>query len=417
MTVASPGQPPRTHVLKPGAIYTLGRGREASIRLDDDKVSRRHVNVTLTPSGVEIEDLGSRNGSLVDGKLLTNREVRRVTRRAFLEVGDARIHIELEAADASPRTARIENALPDLSEEFEVLGEIGHGASGRVYVARDRRLGRTVAVKALKPQFAAGSRESERFLREGKLASRVKSVHVIEILDVRMHGDHTYIVMELVQGPSAKERLAAGPLPLPAALSIGEDIARALAAAKDAGVVHRDVKPGNILIDADGVAKLGDFGIAKDTDHGTVHALTGEGDGLGTLAYVSPEQATDARMVDHRTDIYGLGATLYHLIAGRPPFLPTSAKVLLDILDKPVPPLVAFRIDVPPEVAALVEQMLAKSRDDRPQSAHEVAVRIREMRLSFGLIRSAGADATADLNSRTDEIKLLRRKSSDKDTG
>jgi serine/threonine-protein kinase len=170
---------------------------------------------------------------------------------------------------------------------------------------------------------------------------------------------------ELVDGPSAREVVDRGPLSVPAALWIAEDVARALVAASAAGVVHRDVKPSNVLITPEGVAKLCDFGIAKDLQS-TLRTLTASGAGMGTLAYLAPEQASQAKHVDARADLYALGATLYHLLAGRPPFRPRGADALLALVEQPPPPLGAARPDCPPEVARLVHAMLAKRPEERP---------------------------------------------------
>ena len=388
-------QPGRSQVMRMGETFTLGRGREATIRIDDERISRRHVAIALTPQGLEVTELGSRNGTRLNGRNMARNERVNAGARAFLELGEARVHVQVElAGQESPITKRLAAALPDLAEDFEVLGEIGQGASGKVYVAQQRRLGRTVAIKSLKTEYAPGTAARERFLREGRLAARIHSPFVVEVYDVRVHEDRAYIVMELVQGPTAKDRLAAGPLSLAEALSISDDIAMALAAATEARVVHRDVKPGNILLDADGAAKLADFGIAKDLNGSRIETLTAKGDGLGTLAYVSPEQAQDAKTVDYRTDIYGLGATMFHLIAARPPFIPSSARVLVDILESKPPRLISLRPEVPPALDDLVASMLEKAPDLRPQTAHEVARRIREVRLQLGFVRSAGTSTT-----------------------
>jgi serine/threonine protein kinase len=388
--------PPRAYVLNVGFSYVIGRGREATIRIDDERISRKHVIVTLDERGFHVEELGSRNGALLDNHpLAPHAKVNLGMRGGMLEMGDAKLRIELEGDEQDARAKRIDSAFEDLAAEYEVMGEVGQGASGRVFVARQKFMDRQVAIKCLKPQYAPGSRERERFLKEGKLAARVKSPYVVEVYDVRVVGEKAYIVMELVQGPSAKERLAQGPIALPDVLQIGEDVARALSAASDATIVHRDVKPGNILLSPEGLAKLTDFGIAKDLDESTIQQLTAAGDGLGTLAYVSPEQATDARTVDHRSDLYSLGATLYHMLAARPPFIPSNARVLLDILDKPAPPLVAYRPDAPEDVAHLVDSLLKKNPRERPQNAHEVARRLKECRLRHGFgARSAGRDGT-----------------------
>jgi serine/threonine protein kinase len=394
LTLEHKDAPPRAYVINVGFTYCIGRGREATIRVDDERVSRKHVNVTFTENGFDVEELGSRNGTKVDGRVLAPHERCALGSEGVLEIGDAQIKMEIEREAPDPRTKRIDTALADLTEEYEVLGEVGQGASGRVFVARQRLLDRTVAIKVLKPQYAPGTQERERFLREGKLTARVKSPYVVEVYDVRVVHDRAYIIMELVQGPSAKERVGQGPILLSDVLQIGEDVARALAAASQVGIVHRDVKPGNILLAPEGLAKLTDFGIAKDLDESTIQALTAAGDGLGTLAYVSPEQAQDARAVDHRSDLYSLGATLYHLLAGRPPFIPTTARVLLDILDKPAPPLVAFCPDAPPDIAAIVDTLLRKKPDERIPTAQELARRIQDSRLRHGFIRTVGREST-----------------------
>ncbi len=409
LTLEHRGAAPQSHVIRQGEVFTLGRGRDVTIRIEDERISRQHVKIGLTPAGIEVFELGSRNGVRVNGRVLDKNERVLAGRFAVVELGDARATIEVEAAgEEGPTTRRLAKALPDLDMDFEVLGEIGHGATGKVYVAKQRNVGRTVAVKCLKPQFVPVASARERFLREGKLAARIHSPHVVEVYDVRVFEERAYIIMQLVQGPSAKDRLVQGPLPMADALSIGEDIANALAAAADSKVVHRDVKPGNILIDADGVAKLADFGIAKDLNGSRIQTLTAAGDGLGTLAYVSPEQAQDAKTVDYRTDIYGLGATIFHLLAGRPPFVPTSARVLLDIIEKPAPPLTAFRPDAPEDLEHLLDRMLAKEPEKRPQTAREVAKAIRELRLRLGLIRSAGASETFGGNVTSDDLPAFR---------
>ncbi len=403
LTIEHRGAPPRTQVVAMGETYILGRGRDATLRIDDERISRKHVSVALVPTGIEVTELGSRNGTFLNGRLLQSNEKLNTGRFAVIDLGDAHVTVEIEQEGAeSPRTKRLDAALTDLTDDFEVLGEIGAGASGKVYVARQRRMNKTVAVKSLKSHVATNPKSRERFLREGKLASRIHSPNVVQVYDVRVTEEHAYIIMELVQGPSAKDRLATGPLSLAEGLSVGEDIANALDAAAEAKVVHRDVKPGNILIDVDGVAKLVDFGIAKDLESSKIQSLTVTGDGLGTIAYVSPEQAQDAKAVDYRTDIYGLGATLYHLLAGRPPFPANSPRVLLDILEKPAPPLTAYRVDAPQELEDLLAAMLEKDPARRPQTAKEVAHRIREIRLHLGLVRSAGADETFD-GSTTDQ--------------
>lgn len=381
LTVEAGREQGRVYVLRLGQTFVVGRSREVAVRLDDEQISRRHASLELRPDGLYVVDLASRNGTFLTGERLPAGEARRAAEGDRVELGEHALRVAFHGIDDSTRrtlakTRRLDEPLLD-GEEFELMGEIGRGATGRVYAARQKRLDRVVAVKVLRSEVEPEDRE--RFLREGRICCRVDSPYVVEVHDIRMAHGRAFLVMELVQGPSAKDRLAGGPLPVPEALKVGEDVGRALDAARKAGIVHRDVKPGNILLSPDGMAKLSDFGIAKELD--SLESLTSTGEGLGTLAYVAPEQAMEAKKVDHRSDIYSLGATLYHLLAGRPPFHPGSPKVLLDILDKPPPPLATYRGDCPPELAELVHAMLEKDVERRPQRAGEVADRLAELRV------------------------------------
>jgi serine/threonine protein kinase len=370
------------YVIRLAQKFVLGRGHDVSIHLEDDRVSRRHAQVELRAEGVFVTDLGSRNGTYMEGERLPPRQARLLDAGARVELGAHRLRLEITGVDPRTRKERArtqrldEPVLP--REEFEILGEIGRGATGRVYAADQRLLGRTVAIKVLRNEIDVDEEGRERFLREGKLACRIESPYIIEVYDIRLAYGRVYLVMELVNGASVKDRLSGGALAIPEALRIGEDVSNALVAAHRVGVIHRDIKPANILLSPKGIAKLGDFGIAKDLE--ALESLTATGEGLGTLAYVSPEQATEAKTVDHRTDLYSLGATLYHMLAGRPPFLPRNARVLLDILDKPPPQLRELRPDCPPEVAAFVHKMLEKDPTRRPKAASEVAQRLFQLR-------------------------------------
>jgi serine/threonine-protein kinase len=257
-----------------------------------------------------------------------------------------------------------------IKEDYEKLGDLGRGASGVVFAARERATGRMVAVKALLSQ-AVLPEARERFLREAKL--RLDSPHVVQVLDVRDEGGQIYMIQELVQGTSVDVLLERhGKLTIPAALRIGEGVARALAAAHAVGVVHRDVKPANVLVDEQGGVKLADFGIAKLLEPpagvSAFVSLTATGQGLGTLAYVAPEQAADAKHVSPHADLYSLGATIYHMLAGRPPFLPTQV-LLKSLFEEDAPPLRSLRPEVPPRTEAVVHRLLQKDPDDRPHDA------------------------------------------------
>jgi serine/threonine protein kinase len=374
----------RVFVVRLGQTFTLGRGGDVQIPIDDERVSRRHAAVELRPDGLFVTDLGSRNGTFLVGRPLEGNRPVLTAPGDLLELGGHRLRLDIHGLDEKSRrerqrTQRLDEPLLP-KEEFEVLGEIGRGATGRVYAARQKLLDRMIALKVLRTDLGDETDEGQkRFLREARVCCKIDSPFVVQVHDVRIVYGRVYLIMELVNGPSAKDRLACGWLPIPEVVKLGLDVAKALQAAHAANVVHRDIKPANILCVPDGPAKLSDFGIAKELD--SMESLTSTGEGLGTLAYVSPEQATEAKSVTPRTDIYGLGATLYHLVAGRPPFLPTSAKVLLEIIDKPAPPLRTFRPECPSDLAFLIHEMLEKDPDRRPASATVVVDRLMNLRL------------------------------------
>ena len=383
LTVQNGGRPIQRYVLRPAQQFVLGRAYDVAIHVDDDKVSRRHLSIELTPDGrVMVADLGSRNGTLVRGRRLEARRPTEVEPGEPIQAGDVLVGLSLSGVDESSRRERQKTRRMDEPivppEKYELLAELGRGANGRVWAARHRLLERKVAIKVLKEELYEQEEERARFLREGMVSCRIKSPCVVEVYDVcETPLGRIYMVMELVDGPSAKDRLAGGPFAIPEALRIAEDVARGLHAAHAVGVIHRDVKPANILLGPEN-AKLSDFGIAKDLD--ALVSLTMAGEGLGTLAYVSPEQANDAKFVDLRTDIYSLGATLFHFLGGMPPFMPRNARELVEDLERPPPSLLAFRPECPEDVAAFVHRLLGKAPSDRPPTAEAVQRELRALR-------------------------------------
>jgi hypothetical protein len=271
---------------------------------------------------------------------------------------------------------------------YRVLGVIGQGGMGIVLLAADPILRRPVAIKLMLPELAAHLRARERFLREARSAAAVQHESVVVIHAVESGGDLPYLVMEYVSGHSLQHRLhGEGPLPAEKVAQIGAQIAEGLASAHARGVVHRDVKPANILIDdRTGHAKLTDFGLARAGDDPT---LTQIGFVAGTPDYIAPEQAR-GRTVDHRADLYSLGATLFAAATGQPP------PAALDTLGlhrrsgtEPPPSLRALAPQTPGGLAQLIERMLANDPADRPQSATEVAQALRSLARSRGRSRFA----------------------------
>jgi len=220
---------------------------------------------------------------------------------------------------------------------YRIVGQLGSGGMGVVYSAEDVRLGRPVALKFLTEDLAHSQQAIDRLRSEARAASALNHSNICTIYDIDEHGGHPFIVMELMKGQSLRERLAGKPLKIHQLVDIGIQIADALDAAYSVGVIHRDIKPGNIFLTERGQVKILDFGLAKLTSHfvnsgnttrtpdPTVAGIT-----LGTIAYMSPEQATGEEL-DGRTDLFSAGVVLYECATGRQPFTgKTSAVILSD---------------------------------------------------------------------------------------
>ena len=288
------------------------------------------------------------------------------------------------ALDIISLQARVQAALRAEGEEFTVGALLGEGGFAAVFRARDDALHRDVAVKVLDLQIAPSRTLAERFLREARTVAQLEHPSIVPIYKVGREGTALlYIIMRCIDGPSVRQLLA-----IRTRLSVGDaaritrQVADALAYAHSRGVVHRDVKPDNILLDKEGHVFVTDFGIAKAAEAVSVAAtsqLTTEGMILGTPQYMSPEQvAGDA--LDGRSDIYSLGIVLYHILAGVPPFDgPTSASILAQQLTAAPEPIRRLRPDVSPELALILDQMLQKDRDRRYQTATEVSQALVEL--------------------------------------
>ncbi len=268
-----------------------------------------------------------------------------------------------------------ERLLSNLGSGYTFDRELGGGGMSRVFVADDLRLGRRVVVKVLAPDLAAGV-SVERFEREIRLAASLQQANIVPLLAAGDVGGLPYYTMPFVDGESLRARIARGPLPISETVGILRDVARALAYAHRHGVVHRDVKPDNVLL-SEGAAVVTDFGIAKALA-ASMHERPGEsltqlGSSIGTPAYMAPEQVAGDPDVDHRADIYALGVTAYELLAGHPPFHGRSPQKLLAAhLGEAPEDIGSIRTDTPPSLARLVMRCLEKEPADRPQSAAEL---------------------------------------------
>jgi serine/threonine-protein kinase len=248
-----------------------------------------------------------------------------------------------------------------LAERYAIERELGTGGMATVYLAQDVRHERPVALKVFRPEVGA-SFGAERFAREIKLLARLRHPFILPLLDSGQAAGALYFVMPYIDGESLRTRLVReGRLPIEDAVELARNVGDALAYAHGEGVVHRDVKPENVLLSRQGHAVLADFGIArgKPAPHDPGGQLTEAGLALGTTAYMSPEQALGEPNIDGRSDIYSLGITLYEMLAGRPPFSgPNAVAVISQHLTVQPAPLSAARADVP----QAVEQAVSRAR-------------------------------------------------------
>ena len=250
---------------------------------------------------------------------------------------------------------------------FEILDALGEGGMGVVYKARDLKLDRPVALKFLPPELTRDPKAKQRFIQEAKAASGLDHPNICTVYSVSETDDgQIFIVMACYEGETLKEKIARGPLGFEDAVAFTIQIAQGLAKAHAKGIIHRDIKPANVLITTEGAAKILDFGLAKlggQTD------LTKEGSTVGTFAYMSPEQVR-GEDVDHRTDLWSLGATLYEMIAGKPPFRGEhEAALVYEILNTTPPALRQHRADAPEHLQLLVSRLLERDPARRIPSA------------------------------------------------
>jgi eukaryotic-like serine/threonine-protein kinase len=302
-------------------------------------------------------------------------------------------------------------------EHYQILSVLGAGGMGAVYLARDERLDRKVALKLLPAQFTANTDRIKRFEREARAASALSHPNIITIYDIGETDSQQFIAAEFVEGQTLRALIERGPLPDQEAVEIARQIASALSAAHEAHIIHRDLKPENVMVRKDRLVKVLDFGLARmlnSPSNTSALRQTMKGTVMGTVSYMSPEQAL-GEDVDHRSDLFSLGTTLYELLTGRQAFAGSTAISIADKVIHQTPvPLRQFNQACPAEFERIVSRLLEKNRDLRYQTAEDLHADLKRLQRSLDLT-APDADTRENLPviaATTDENKTLTTQSS-----
>jgi serine/threonine-protein kinase len=263
--------------------------------------------------------------------------------------------------------------------DYRILRRLGQGGMGQVYLAEQIALKRHVALKLLNPELAADADSLKRFEREATAVAKATHANIVQVYAFQSVGGHHLIALEYVEGKNLREYLEKkGPPEILLGLSIMRQVAAALQRASELGIIHRDIKPDNVLLTRKGEVKVADFGLSRAADD---QSLTKSHISMGTPLYMSPEQFEAKKTIDHRADIYSFGATCYHMFAGHPPFKGTAPlEIAVQHLQNEPQPLAEIRPDLPRELCAIIHKMMAKSPADRYQMGREIVRDVAKLR-------------------------------------
>jgi len=290
-------------------------------------------------------------------------------------------YITQSQAERLKTTIKMSKAAAHQIPGYRILGKLGAGAMAVVYKAEQLSLNRTVAIKVLPKRFTENPEYVERFYKEGRAAAKLNHNNIVQAFDVGEAGGYHYFVMEYVEGKTLYSDLSAGKVfPEDEALGIIIQIAHALDHAHNCGLIHRDVKPKNIIINNEGIVKLADMGLARETTD-IEAARTEAGKAYGTPYYIAPEQIRGKIDIDDRADIYGLGATFYHMVTGRVPFMADDpSDVMRKHLKEQLIPPDHINTSLSAGVSEVIEVMMAKRKEDRYNNVEELLIDLEAVR-------------------------------------
>jgi eukaryotic-like serine/threonine-protein kinase len=341
-----------------------------------------------TIPGARFVPLEGRNHLLLEGAPPWGTFVKEI--RRFIGAQDTSALTQMSGDSAAP-VIQGDVHRSDLPERYTLITFLGVGGMGEVYLAEDTKLGRKVALKTLPAEFTNDKERLRRFHHEARAASALNHPNLLTIHEIGSEAGAHFIAAEYIDGETLRQTLKHGKMKIDEALDVAQQAAFALTAAHGAGIVHRDVKPENVMVRRDGIVKVLDFGLAKlledhardMVDHEAdtrALVLTDPGKVLGTPQYMSPEQARGQEL-DARTDIWSLGVVLYEMVAGRPPFRgETKSHTVVSILETEPPPLTTLTPEIPGELQRIVRKALTKDRDSRYQTARDLMIDLKSLR-------------------------------------
>jgi serine/threonine protein kinase len=382
----------RSLTLQAGADLMLGRAQNAFYRLNDPRVSRTHCQLLLEGDRVTVVCNGGSGGTLVNGKPVQRHELKLGD---VLQIGDTQMRLQMgdfplavalaavKGADtisptATPNPEKLETLVGQTLAHYEIGPVIGKGHVAMVFHATDTKDDRPVALKVLLPEFSTNDEEMQRFVRGMKTALPLKHPNVVETYSAGKTGPHCWVAMEFIAGENLTQVIqrigVAGMIDWKNAYRAAVHVARALEYAHGEGIVHRNVTPTNILRDAASqVYKLGDLMLAKSIENTAAAQITRPGELVGDVEYMSPERTRGTTDVDARGDLYGLGATVYALLTGRPPcggktLIEKVTRIRQTVPEKPT----KFQMSIPNMFEGVVMKLLAKEPADRYQTAADL---------------------------------------------
>jgi len=373
------------------STFLVGRSPDAQFSLpDDDYLSRVHFLVELNPPLAKLTDLGSRNGTKVNGKTVQQAVL---SDGDLLEIGKSTLKVTLppgmskeplnpspapprETIDlwstidqqaATPQFSAQSNRLPQIPD-YPIIGQLGSGGMGLVFRSTRSSDGRTFAIKTIKPAITPSAELLSRFLREASILRKLASPNIVQFEDLGESNGTLFFVMELVEGTDAGSFSKEQPnAPIPEVLRIASGMLAGLSFAHRAGYVHRDVKPANVLLGRNGAVKIADFGLARVYQDSPLSGLTLSGASMGTPAFMPPEQVRDFRTVKPTGDQYSAAATIYYLLTNKYPHGETKecAELFRRLLTEPPTPIANYRPDVPTAMVKALERAMARKPEDR----------------------------------------------------